>query len=255
MMLPRAVGGKLPAIGLHTRPLSTHKTWLCRRAALAAVEGNTSTPTANGNRNIKVHAARRQPHPHTSRYGPGAGAARPRRHRWRHPRQQFSSGRGALAPSASPEVAREDGEEEEEEREGEVNGRGRGHSDSSPLRVGASEDDSIDLETVGDLDPTPPAAVGLRPETGPASTPLDLGCKAYYMARNIGIKTVCTRLYAGFPRSFEKHCVVIGPLDPNCFEAGSYPSPRDPAGGLDGVLRDLSLSKLKNKNKGGKKPL
>lgn len=37
----------------------------------------------------------------------------------------------------------------------------------------------------------PPAAAGLRPETAPASTPVDLGCKAYYMARTIDIKTVC----------------------------------------------------------------
>ena len=46
-------------------------------------------------------------------------------------------------------------------------------------------------------------------------------------------------MYAGFPRSFEKHCVVIGPLDPNCFEGG-YPRPRDPSGSLDQVLRGLS---------------
>lgn len=52
------------------------------------------------------------------------------------------------------------------------------------------------------------------------------------------------RLYAGFPRRFEKHCVVIGPLDPNCFEGG-YPSPRSPPEGLNGVLRDLTS--LKNK--------
>lgn len=37
----------------------------------------------------------------------------------------------------------------------------------------------------------PPAAAGLRPETAAASTPVDLGCKAYYMAKNIDIKTVC----------------------------------------------------------------
>lgn len=54
------------------------------------------------------------------------------------------------------------------------------------------------------------------------------------------------RLYAGFPRRFEKHCVVIGPLDPNCFEGG-YPSPRSPPEGLNGVLRDLK--NLKNKRR------
>lgn len=99
----------------------------------------------------------------------------------------------------------------------------------------------------------PPAAAGLRPETAAASTPVDLGCKAYYMARNIDIKTVCKRLYAGFPRSFEKHCVVIGPLDPNCFEGG-YPRPRDPSGGLDQVLRDLSKKGSKTPEDSGPRP-
>lgn len=32
--------------------------------------------------------------------------------------------------------------------------------------------------------------IGMRPATAPASTPLDLGCKAYYMARTIDLKTV-----------------------------------------------------------------
>lgn len=45
---------------------------------------------------------------------------------------------------------------------------------------------------IDDTDDDVPAAAGLRPETAPASTPLDLGCKAYYMARNIGIRAVCT---------------------------------------------------------------
>lgn len=35
-------------------------------------------------------------------------------------------------------------------------------------------------------------AAGLRPATAPASTPADLGCKAYYMAKTIDIKTMCT---------------------------------------------------------------
>lgn len=56
-------------------------------------------------------------------------------------------------------------------------------------------------------------------------------------------------MYAGFPRSFEKHCVVIGPLDPNCFEVG-YPSPRNPPDKLNEVLRDLTrLKKTKTKKK------
>lgn len=42
-----------------------------------------------------------------------------------------------------------------------------------------------------DLEDFPPAAAGLRPETAPASTPHNLGCKAYYMAKAIDIKTVC----------------------------------------------------------------
>lgn len=32
--------------------------------------------------------------------------------------------------------------------------------------------------------------IGMRPATAPASTPLDLGCKAYYMARTINLKTL-----------------------------------------------------------------
>lgn len=56
-------------------------------------------------------------------------------------------------------------------------------------------------------------------------------------------------MYAGFPRSFEKHCVVIGPLDPNCFEGG-YPSPRNPPDKLNDVLRDLTrLKKMTKKMK------
>lgn len=32
--------------------------------------------------------------------------------------------------------------------------------------------------------------IGMRPAAAPASTPLDLGCKAYYMARTIDLKTL-----------------------------------------------------------------
>ena len=44
----------------------------------------------------------------------------------------------------------------------------------------------------GDMSADGPSSspVGLRPEIAPASTPIDLGCKAYYMARTINIQTV-----------------------------------------------------------------
>lgn len=74
-------------------------------------------------------------------------------------------------------------EEEEEEH-----GGGRDSSlPTSSLGIEIGNDDSSSSAS-----PTPPEAAGLRPETAPASTPLDLGCKAYYMATNIGIKAVCT---------------------------------------------------------------
>lgn len=61
-------------------------------------------------------------------------------------------------------------------------------------------------------------------------------------------------MYAGFPRSFEKHCVVIGPLDPNCFDGG-YPSPRNPPDKLNEVLRDLTRLKKRTNETKAKTPL
>eukprot|EP00903_Cladosiphon_okamuranus_P010992 g10381.t1 len=184
-------------------------------------------------RSISVRAASTQQQ-RTASCGtaPSDLRGRRRQQQWQDRRPFSTSGR-AIAPAPSPEVA---GKEMDQL----AGGRDIDENDG-----GTSDVDS----TVAPFPPTPPAAAGLRPETAPASTPLDLECKAYYMARNIAIKTVCTRLYAGFPRSFEKQCVVIGPLDPDCFEGG-YPSPRNPPDKLNDVLRDLTrLKKMTKKMK------
>ncbi|CBJ33046.1 conserved unknown protein [Ectocarpus siliculosus] len=228
-MFPRAISRRLPAVGV--RPLSTRKAHDCWGSAWPSRQSSTITSVSDGTRSSS--SIRPQ---HGSGRGPetaSAAALSPVR-RWRQGRQ-FSRGGRAGAPVTSSELAQADGEEEEE------HGGGRDSSLSvSSLGIEIGNDDG----SSSCASPTPPEAAGLRPETAPASTPLDLGCKAYYMATNIGIKAVCTRLYAGFPRSFEKHCVVIGPLDPNCFEGG-YPSPRDPSEGFNGVFRDLSRLKSK----------
>lgn len=69
---------------------------------------------------------------------------------------------------------------------------GGGRDSPEGESLGIEIDSSTIDESVSRFPTTPPAAAGLRPETAPASTPLDLECKAYYMARNIGIETVCT---------------------------------------------------------------
>lgn len=68
-------------------------------------------------------------------------------------------------------------------------GRRRLSSEAATVVVDPAPEDDGPGDT--DDQQSPPAA-GLRPETAPASTPAELGCKAYYMARTIDIKTVCT---------------------------------------------------------------
>ncbi|CAM9297692.1 unnamed protein product, partial [Ectocarpus fasciculatus] len=237
-MFPRAISRRLPAVGV--RPLSTRKAYDCWGGTSTSRQSSTKTSVSDGTGSSSSSSI---PPQHGSGRGPAtasAAAALSPVRRWRQGRQ-FSRGRRAGAPLTSSELAQaEEGEEEEEEHGG---GRDCSLSVSSlGIEIGNNDDSSSSSAS-----PTPPEAAGLRPETAPASTPLDLGCKAYYMATNIGIKAVCTRLYAGFPRSFEKHCVVIGPLDPNCFEGG-YPSPRDPSEGFNGVFRDLSRLKKSKKS-------
>ncbi|CAN0419578.1 unnamed protein product, partial [Ectocarpus sp. 12 AP-2014] len=203
-MFPRAISRRLPAVGF--RPLSTRKAHDCWGSASPSRQSSTITSVSDGTGSSSSirpqHCSGRRPETAS------AAALSPVR-RWRHGRQ-FSWGRRAGAPVTSSEIAQAEEEEEEEHGGGRVSSLS---VSSLGIEVG-SDDGSVSAS------PTPPEAAGLRPETAPASTPLDMGCKAYYMATNIGIKAVCTRLYAGFPRSFEKHCVVIGPLDPNCFEGG-----------------------------------
>lgn len=173
-MLPRAIG-RLPAVGIRSRPLSTHKTYYYWGSASAASQGDTSVPHTS---NINVRAGS-QPQRTASCGTFPAGFRDGRRQQWQD-RRRFSTGGRAVAPVPSPEVA---GEEMDQQADG---------------RDGPGESLGIEIdESLSSFPPTPPAA-GLRPETAPASTPLDLECKAYYMARNIGIKTVCTVRYVWF---------------------------------------------------------
>lgn len=179
-MLPRAIG-RLPAAGIRSRPLSTHKTYYYWGSASAASQSDISVPRTS---NINVHVGSRQQRTASCGTAPAAGFKEGRRRQWQD-RRQFSTGRRALAPVPSPEIA-------EEELDQQAAGRGREDS------LGIEIESSSDGESLARFPPTPPAAAGLRPETAPASTPLDLGCKAYYMARNIGIKTVCTVRHVWF---------------------------------------------------------
>ena len=70
---------------------------------------------------------------------------------------------------------------------------------------GVDESDRKMLEVA-----SPPAAAGLRPETAAASTPVDLGCKAYYMARSIDIKTVC-KVWCGAVHVSASVSVIVFP--------------------------------------------
>ena len=184
-MLPRAIG-RLPTVGIRSRPLSTHKTYYYWGSTSAASQGDISVPhTCSTN----VHACSKQQPTASCRTAP-AGFKEERRHQWRE-RRQFSTGRRAVATAApSPEVA---GEEMDKQADGRDNPE---EALGIEIDSGGTIDDNDD-ESLARVSHTPPAA-GLRPETAPASTPLDLGCKAYYMARNIGIKTVCTVRHAGF---------------------------------------------------------
>lgn len=184
-MLPRAIG-RLPTVGIRSRPLSTHKTYYYWGSTSAASQGDISVPhTCSTN----VHACSKQQPTASCRTAP-AGFKEERRHQWRE-RRQFSTGRRAVATAApSPEVA---GEEMDQQAGGRDNPE---EALGIEIDSGSTIDDDDD-ESLARVSHTPPAA-GLRPETAPASTPLDLGCKAYYMARNIGIKTVCTVRHAGF---------------------------------------------------------
>lgn len=176
-MLHRAIG-RLPAIGVRSQPLSTNKTYYYWGIASAASQGDVSGPHASS---ISVRAgSTQQQRTATCGTAPAGLKERSRQQQWQD-RRRFSTGGRAMAPAPSPGVA---GEEVDEPADG---------RDSV-------EEGSLGIEIDSSLarfPPKRPAAAGLRPETAPASTPLDLECKAYYMARNIGIKTVCTVRHVG----------------------------------------------------------
>lgn len=179
-MLPRAIG-RLPAVGIRSRPLSTHKTYYYWGSAFAASQGDTSVPHTSS---TNVHPVSQQQRTTSCGTAPASGFEEERRHRWQD-RRQFSTGRRAVATAApSPEAA-----------EGETDQQADGR-DSPEDYLGIE----IDSNSTSDDESLARIPSGLRPETAPASTPLDLGCKAYYMARNIGIKTVCTVRHDGFRR-------------------------------------------------------
>lgn len=59
---------------------------------------------------------------------------------------------------------------------------------AATVRVGAVPDPMLTTDGAElHLEPSP----GLRPENSPASTPANVGCKAYYTARNIDIGDAC----------------------------------------------------------------
>lgn len=86
--------------------------------------------------------------------------------------------------------------------------RRRGHTlrrrFSAEVAPAPGEENGPPDDSDGDSSGPLPAA-GLRPATATASTPTDLGCKAYYMARTIDIKTVCKVRYSPSSRS----CAVL----------------------------------------------
>lgn len=188
-MFPRAISRRLPAVGV--RPLSTRKAHDCWGSTSPSRQSSTKTSVSDGtgsNSSIRPqHGSGRVPETAS------AAALSPVR-RWRQGRQ-FSRGGRAGAPVTSSELAQAEGEEED-------HGGGRESSLSvSSLGIEIGYDDGSSSAS-----PTPPEAAGLRPETAPASTPLDLGCKAYYMATNIGIKAVCT---VWFIHGFELNALLL----------------------------------------------
>lgn len=205
-MLPRAITGRLGAIGIRSRPLSlsTHKANSCyrSRSASAASQNRTSAPGDNnsnshgndkhrsiGNNSGSSSSSCSTRHsfrqPHTTADCCGGTAAIGQRQRWQHRREFSAAGRRVVAPAAPSSEFAQLEEEEEEGRQG-VGGREKSAVVGDLSSLGGTE---IDADDAGD---DTPAAAGLRLKTAPASTPLDLGCKAYYMARNIGIRAVCT---------------------------------------------------------------
>lgn len=167
-MLPRAIA-RLPGSAVRSRPLSTHKDFCSwGRAASAPLSPPQKHADGCSSRQQPLHtssstAVRRadgtfapQPAAIPTPLTYTAGGKRSRSH---------ASAQHRLSTGPAPFLAQE-GEDE---------------VDCSGL-----DESGHKLEIVA-----PPAAAGLRPETAAASTPVDLGCKAYYMARNIDIKTVC----------------------------------------------------------------
>ena len=170
-MLPRAIA-RLPGSGVRSLPLSTHKEF-CSWGRVV------SPPLSFPRKHADGCPSRQQPHhrsnssnSNTVRRADGTFASHPAASPT--PLTYTTGGKRSrsnaaaqhpLSTGPAPILAQE-GEEEE---------------DSSGF-----DESSHNLETAA-----PPAAAGLRPETAPASTPVDLGCKAYYMARTIDIKTVC----------------------------------------------------------------
>lgn len=153
-MFPRAIA-KLPG-SVRSRPLSTHKTFYYWGAAPGQ---------------CRTQDSRRC---YSTRQGPSAGVVPPL------PGSNITTTAStSLHPSLATAVLSA-GEKDVERQETPVWRRFASTAATALVEDPVREDE----------DARYPPAVGLRPETAPASTPMDLGCKAYYMARTIDIRTV-----------------------------------------------------------------